>query len=82
MFRSKRFWGGVLIIGGRLIIVADVGGNFAPFIRSFIGDGVLMDWSTGVIVNILGEALMDRGEKKAEGPMDTPKRVALATPAP
>lgn len=82
MFRSKRFWGGLLIIGGRFIVLLDVSGNFAPFIRSFIGDGVLMDWSTGVIVNIVGEWLLDKGEKKAEGPMDTPKRVALMTPAP
>lgn len=82
MYRSKRFWGGILIIAGRLIIVADVGGNFAPAIRSFIGDGVLMDWMTGVIVTMIGELILDRGEKKAEGPIDTPKRVALMTPAP
>lgn len=82
MYRSKRFWGGILIIAGRLIIVADVGGNFAPAIRGFIGDGVLMDWMTGVIVTMIGELILDRGEKKAEGPIDTPKRIALMTPAP
>lgn len=82
MWVSKRFWGGVLIIGGRLIIAADVAGNFAPMVRAFIGDGILMDWGTGVIVTVLGEILFDRGEKHAKGPMDTPKRIALMTPAP
>ena len=81
MYRSKRFWGGVLIITGRLIIVADIGGHFAPAVRSFIGDGVLMDWMTGVIVTMIGEAVLDRGEKKAEGPLDTPKRAAIAAQA-
>ena len=82
MYRSKRFWGGVLIITGRLIIVLDVTGNFAAPVRSFIGDGVLMDWMTGIIVTMIGEAVLDRGEKKAEGPLDTPKRIALMTPVP
>ena len=82
MWVSKRFWGGVLIIAGRLIIVADVGGHFSPAVKSFIGDGVLMDWMTGVIVTMIGEMVLDRGEKKATGPMDTPKRIALTTPAP
>jgi len=82
MWVSKRFWGGVLIIAGRLIIVADIGGHFAPAVRSFIGDGVLMDWMTGVIVTMIGEAVLARGEKKATGPIDTPKRIALTTPAP
>lgn len=80
MYRSKRFWGGVLIITGRIIIALDVTGHFAAPVRAFIGDGVLMDWMTGVIVTMIGELILDRGEKKAEGPMDTPKRVALATP--
>ena len=79
MYRSKRFWGGLLIIVGRLIIVLDVSGNFAAPVRAFIGDGVLMDWMTGIIVTTLGEMILDRGEKKAEGPIDTPKRVAVAT---
>ena len=82
MYRSKRFWGGLLIIIGRLIIVLDVTGNFAAPVRAFIGDGVLMDWMTGVIVTMIGEIVMDRGEKKATGPIDTPKRIALTTPAP
>ncbi len=82
MYRSKRFWGGALIIVGRLIIVLDVSGNFAPAVRGLIGDGVLMDWMTGIIVTMVGEMVLDRGEKKAEGPIDTPKRVALMTPAP
>lgn len=82
MFRSKRFWGGALILAGRAIIVADVGGHFAPAVRSFIGDGILMDWMTGIIVTMVGEMILDRGEKKAEGPIDTPKRIALMTPAP
>lgn len=82
MWVSKRFWGGVLIIAGRLIIVADIGGHFAPAVKSFIGDGILMDWMTGVIVTMIGELVFDRGEKKAQGPMDTPKRIALTTPAP
>lgn len=82
MWVSKRFWGGVLIIGGRLIIAADVTGTFAPAVKAFIGDGILMDWGTGVIVTVLGEMLFHQGEKKAEGPMDTPKRIALMTPAP
>ena len=82
MFRSKRFWGGALILAGRGIIVLDVGGHFAPAVRSFIGDGILMDWMTGIIVTTVGEMILDRGEKKAEGPMDTPKRIALMTPAP
>ena len=78
LFRQKV---GVLIITGRLIIVADIGGHFAPAVRSFIGDGVLMDWMTGVIVTMIGEAVLDRGEKKAEGPLDTPKRAAIAAQA-
>lgn len=82
MWVSKRFWGGVLIIGGRLIIAADVTGTFAPAVKAFIGDGILMDWGTGVIVTVLGEMIFHQGEKKAEGPMDTPKRIALMTPAP
>lgn len=82
MFRSKRFWGGALILAGRAIIVLDVGGHFAPAVRSFIGDGILMDWMTGIIVTMVGEMILDRGEKKAEGPIDTPKRIALMTPAP
>jgi len=82
MWVSKRFWGGLLIIAGRLIILADVGGHFSPAVKSFIGDGVLMDWMTGVIVTMVGELILDQGEKKAKGPMDTPKRIALATPAP
>lgn len=82
MWVSKRFWGGVLIIAGRLIIVADIGGHFAPAVKSFIGDGILMDWMTGVIVTMIGELVLDRGEKKATGPMDTPKRIALTTPTP
>lgn len=82
MYRSKRFWGGALIIVGRLIILLDVSGNFAPAVRGLIGDGVLMDWMTGIIVTMVGEMVLDRGEKKAEGPIDTPKRVALMTPAP
>ena len=82
MWVSKRFWGGVLIIAGRLIIVADVSGHFSPAVKSFIGDGVLMDWMTGVIVTMVGEMVLDRGEKTAKGPMDTPKRIALTTPAP
>jgi hypothetical protein len=82
MWVSKRFWGGVLIIGGRLIIAADVTGSFSPAVKAFIGDGILMDWGTGVIVTVLGEIIFNRGEKKAEGPMDTPKRIALMTPAP
>ena len=82
MWVSKRFWGGVLISAGRLIIVADVGGHFSPAVKSFIGDGVLMDWMTGVIVTMVGELVLDQGEKKAKGPMDTPKRIALMTPAP
>lgn len=82
MWVSKRFWGGILIIVGRLIIAADVTGNFAPGVRAFIGDGILMDWGTGVIVTVLGEVILNRGEKKAEGPMDTPRRIALMTPAP
>ncbi len=82
MWVSKRFWGGVLIIAGRLIIVADIGGHFAPAVKSFIGDGILMDWMTGVIVTMIGELVLDRGEKKATGPIDTPKRIALTTPTP
>lgn len=82
MYRSKRFWGGALIILGRLIILLDVSGNFSAPVRGLIGDGVLMDWMTGIIVTMVGELVLDRGEKKAEGPIDTPKRVALMTPAP
>jgi hypothetical protein len=31
---------------------------------------------------MVGELVLDQGEKKAKGPMDTPKRIALMTPAP
>ena len=82
MFRSKRFWGGVLIIGGRFVIIADAGGHVSPFIRSLIGDSILMDWTTGLLVNMIGEGLMSRGEKKAEAPLGTPREVALYTPPP
>lgn len=76
MFRSKRFWGGALIVGGRIIIALDVTGTFAAPVRAFIGDGILMDWMTGVIVTGLGEVLMARGEKN-DTPLGTPKQVAL-----
>lgn len=77
MFRTKRFWGGALIVGGRIIIALDVTGTFAAPVRAFIGDGILMDWMTGVIVTMIGEAVMARGEKTATAPMGTPKEVAL-----
>jgi lysozyme len=76
MFRSKRFWGGALIVGGRIIIALDVTGTFAAPVRAFIGDGILMDWMTGVIVTGLGELIMARGEKN-DTPLGTPKQVAL-----
>jgi len=81
MFRSKRFWGGALIVGGRIIIALDVTGTFAAPVRAFIGDGILMDWMTGVIVTGLGELIMARGEKN-DTPLGTPKQVALYSKPP
>lgn len=80
MMRSKRFYGGLLIVFGRFVIAANVGGILAPGpVAALIGDGILMDWTTGILANFAGEIIKHWGEKTATAPLGTAREVALAT---
>lgn len=73
MVYSRRFWGWLLIILGRLSFITDAGagtlaqtgGAVGQFANSIAGDPLLLDAYTGFAVMMTGEAVRWWGEKKA-----------------
>ncbi len=82
MFLSKRFYGGALIIFGRLVMANSVVATAIPWMGVIAGDALILDFTSGFLAMVAGEALRAYGEKKAKAPLATSKEIALHTPPP
>lgn len=77
MVFSRRFWGWLLIVVGRLSFISDggshalsgVGGAVGNVANAIAADPMLLDMYTGMSVMFAGEAIRWWGEKKATRPL-------------
>lgn len=77
MVFSRRFWGWLLIVVGRLSFISDggshalsgVGGAVGGVANAIAADPMLLDMYTGMSVMFAGEAIRWWGEKKATRPL-------------